>query len=291
MAVAAQGPTGLQAAPGAEQMGEVELALHVSAWPEGEFVRGLSGVAEAGFRSMETLSRIVAEYEDRVAVFQEMLSRQGVTLAAVETQLRPVTQENREEEIERCANVARFLRANRAELFVLKLPPWPAGSEGGQQSEAWKLAVETINQIGRRTIDLDVRTCILPDASTIAQSKKEVEKLLEETDPEFVRLCADFGFLGWAGISPHRFVKKYAGRIDYVNVRDVKKPKKTMSGPEAPKPSPFGKGVLKLSSLGKLLEAMNYSGWVTVVCPPGEPNPVATCREAGELVRCALGLA
>ena len=34
-------------------MGEVELAFHVSAWPEDEFVSGLAGITEAGFRAME----------------------------------------------------------------------------------------------------------------------------------------------------------------------------------------------------------------------------------------------
>jgi inosose dehydratase len=240
---------------------------------------------------METGAHVVAEYEDRVAVFQEMLSRQGVTLAAVETGLRPVTQENFEEEIERSANVGRFLRANRAEILVLKPPPWPPVETGGQSAESWKLAVETISQIGRRTIDLDVRTCISPDAGTVAQSKREVERLLEQTDPEFVRLCVDLGFLGWAGISAPHFVKKYAARIDYVHVRDLRKPRRFKSGPEAPKGAQFGKGVLKLASLTKLLESMDYSGWVTVVCPAGEPNPVPACRAAGELVRRALGLA
>ena len=84
-------------------MGEIELAFHVSAWPDEEFVMALAGIADAGFRAMECRANVVPDYEDRVQVFQEMLLQQNVTLAAIETGLRPVTAEILEEEIERCA--------------------------------------------------------------------------------------------------------------------------------------------------------------------------------------------
>jgi len=269
-------------------MGEVELALSASAWPEDEFVRGLAGISEAGFRAMEARASVVPEYEDRVLVFQEMLQREGVTLAAVGFQLRPITLETMEEEIERCANVARFLRANRSELLVLRPPPRRLE---GEDLEDWKLAIDAMNQVGRRTIDLDVRTCISPWAGTICESRREVDKLVDQTDPEFVRLCADLGFLAWAEMSAAHFFKRNASRIDYVRVHDVRKRRPRKGKPEAPKPAVFGKGVVKISSLARLVDSIDYSGWVTVECPGKKEDPVETCRAAGETARHVLGLA
>lgn len=267
-------------------MGEVELAFHISAWPEEEFVRGLSGVAEAGFRAIELTSAVVPQYEDRIAVFQEMLARQGVTLAAIEVKLRPITLEVLEEEIERCANVARFLRANRSELLVL-YPPEKKG--GGEDAEDWKLSVEAINQIGKRTLDLDVRTCLHPYAGTIGQTRRELERLLQQTEPEFVRICADAGFLTWIGISIPHFFKKYKDRIDYVHVQDIRKPSRQKEQ-KPPRQAVFGRGSVDLAALGRKLEASDYCGWVTVECPGPHQDPVAVAKAAGQVARRVLNL-
>jgi inosose dehydratase len=268
-------------------MGEIELAYHVAAWPEGDFVRALAGVSEAGYRAMEAGASVVPEYEDRVPVFQEMLTRQGVTLTAVETYLRPITLELLEEEIERCANVARFLKACRSELLVLHPPP---RRPEGDDPEDWKLAVEAINQIGRRTLDLDVRTCLHLAEGTIAEKQREVEKLLKQTDEDAVRVCADTGFLAWAGISAPHFFNKHKKRIDYVHLRDVKKPRKLKGGPSPLQTSVFGKGAVKMDAIARRLEAIDYSGWVTIECPGNEGDPVEVATTSREVARRVLSL-
>ena len=268
-------------------MGEIELACHVSAWPQGEFVMGLAGIAEAGFRAMEARANVVPEYEDRVQVFQEMLAQQGVTLAAIETDLRPITLEILEEEVERCANVARFLRANRAEILVLRPPP---RRNEGDDADDWKLACEAINQVGRRTLDLDVRTCITPGADTIAESRRETERLLESTDPEFVRMCLDASYLTWAGISPLHFGRKHGSRIDYVHLRDIRKPRTRKTKPQRPQPATFGKGAVKMKTISNLIDALDYNGWITLLCPGRHDTPVAVASGARAVARGVFGL-
>ena len=274
-------------------MGEIELAFHVSAWPEDEFVMGLAGIATAGFRAMEARANVVPQYEDRVPVFQEMLAQQGVTLAAIETGLRPITPETLEEEVERCANVARFLRANRAEMLVLYPPvrrPDRAGRPG-DDAENWKLSCEAINQLGRRTQDLDVRACITPAAGTIAQSKRETERLLENTDPEFVRMCLDASFLSWAGISPSHFGRKHASRIDYLRLQDIRKPRSRKTAPQPPQRAVFGKGYVNMKAVSRLIDALDYNGWITLLCPGPHNNPVEVAGAAHSVARCVFGLA
>jgi inosose dehydratase len=269
-------------------MGEVELAAHASAWPEDEFVRSLSEISDSGFRAMEARASVVPEYEDRVQVFKEMLAQSDVTLAAVETGLRPITLEILEEEVERCANVARFLRANGAELLVLRPP---TRRPEGDDAEDLKLAFEAVNQVGRRTLDLDVRTCIHPDCGTVAENRREVNRLLENTDPEFVRLCADVGFLAWAGISPASFFESFASRIDYIHFGDVKKPRPRKGRRERLKPATFGRGIVKFQTVSRQIEDMGYSGWITIEMPGLHKNPVRVAEEARETARTALGLA
>ncbi|MHC4200400.1 MAG: sugar phosphate isomerase/epimerase family protein [Planctomycetota bacterium] len=269
-------------------MGEVELAFHASAWPDDEFVQGLAGISRAGFQAMEARANVVPEYEDRVLVFQEMLAQQRVTLAAVETGLRPITLEILEEEVERCANVARFLRANGAELLVL-YPPLRRPE--GDDVEDLKLAFEAVNQVGRRTLDLDVRTCVHPEYGTIAETRREVDRLLSATESEFVRLCADVGFIKWSGMSSSSFFKKYGSRIDYVQFRDIRKREARKGRPQAPRSGVFGRGVVNLKTMAKQIESTGYSGWITLECPGKHDDPVAMAANAREVARDILKLA
>jgi len=268
-------------------MHEVELALHDSAWPDGEFVLSLAGVAAAGYRAIEVRSDVVPLYEDRVHVFQEMLAQQGVTLVAVETRLRPMTLDILEEEVERCANVARFLRANKAEILVLHPPE--RRSEGDEKDDMG-LAIEAMSQIGKRTLDLDVRTCVHPEYGTIAESKRTVEKVLALTDARHVRVCADVGFLTAAGMSVLHFLRKYKSRVDYIHLRDIRKPRARKRRPARPEPAQFGKGAVGIEAVAKVIEGIDYSGWVTVEIPGPVDNPVEAALSAREITRRALGL-
>lgn len=271
-------------------MGEIELALHAGAWPEDEFVRALDGAVAAGFRAIEIGEDLVPEYEDRVSVFQEMLSRQNVALAAISTRLRPVTAEVLEEEVERCANVARFLRANRSELLVLYPPPLRAS--GTYQPEDWMLAVEAITQIGGRSADLDVRTCLHPEPGTLIGSRREVDKIIELTDVDSIRLCLDTAFLRWAGITPQTFFKRHGSRVDYVHFRDIRKPGRFRAGrpPPLPKLAAFGRGAVNLRDFVKYMDKAKYNGWVTVELPGPLPDPVAAAAAARGVARKALNL-
>ena len=145
--------------------------------------------------------------------------------------------------------------------------------------------------MGRRTFDLDVRTCIHPDYGTIAEKRDELERLLKLTDPEYVHICADVGFLAWAGMASSHFFKKYGSRTDYVHFSDVRKPRSRKGRPQKPKPAVFGNGIVRFRTLARQLESAGYSGWITIDCPGAHEDPVGVARAARTVARDALNLA
>ncbi|MHC5057127.1 MAG: hypothetical protein ACYTKD_20815, partial [Planctomycetota bacterium] len=60
---------------------------------------------------------------------------------------------------------------------------------------------------------------------------------------------------------------------------------------ETLKPATFGRGIVRLQTVARQVEAMGYSGWVTIEVPGPHADPVGVVSEAREVARKVLGLA
>ena len=87
------------------------------------------------------------------------------------------------------------------------------------------------------------------------------------------------------------FFKSFASRIDYVQFRDVRKPRPRKGRPQELRPATFGRGAVRLQTVARQVEAMGYSGWVTIEVPGPHADPVSVASDAREVARKVLGLA
>ncbi len=58
---------------------------------------------------------------------------------------------------------------------------------------------------------------------TVVQNADEVERMMDNTDPEYVSLLFDTGHFAYCGEDPLEMVKKYADRIKHVHLKDIRK--------------------------------------------------------------------
>ena len=64
-------------------MADIEIACHTSAWGDEAFINALSDIERAGFKGIETTTGVVELFEDRVDVFNEILSQHKLRLVAI----------------------------------------------------------------------------------------------------------------------------------------------------------------------------------------------------------------
>ena len=57
---------------------------------------------------------------------------------------------------------------------------------------------------------------------TVVQSLAEVDRMMENTDPEYVSLLFDTGHFTYCGEDPLEVVKKYVHRIKHVHLKDIR---------------------------------------------------------------------
>ena len=98
-----------------------------------------------------------------------------------------------------------------------------------------------------------------------------LEKFLEHSDAQAMRLCVDVGFLHQAEIPMAKFIKENKKRIGAVHLRDIKPAtgKKKKGEDSKWQTVELGKGNLELEDFVDTLLAAEYSGWATVELEKG----------------------
>ena len=128
-------------------------------------------------------------------------------------------------------------------------------------------------------------------AGTCVQNENELNRLLSDTDPELVNLCADTGHLYFAGIDPVIFFKENMSRIKHIHFKDLRHDifnninfDKT-SFLNAVLKGVFtvpGDGCIDFNSISKVIIKSEYNGWVIVEAEqnPDIANPFEYARKS-----------
>jgi inosose dehydratase len=79
-----------------------------------------------------------------------------------------------------------------------------------------------VTELGRRLAEeFGLQVQYHPHADGHVDTQDTVERLLEETDPDYVNLCLDTGHISYCGGDNLELIRKYPDRIGYVHLKQV----------------------------------------------------------------------
>jgi inosose dehydratase len=167
--------------------------------------------------------------------------------------------------------------------------------------EQWGRMVEGLNLLGRMAAEEEMRLCYHHHMGTGVQTRAEVDRLMDDTDPEVVHLLFDTGHLYWAGDDPLDMARAYAHRIKHVHLKDIRKDvldrgmERKMSFLESVIEGAFtvpGDGVIDFEPIFRTLADAGYEGWLIVEAEqdPHKANPLEYAKKARTYLRQVTGL-
>lgn len=142
-------------------------------------------------------------------------------------------------------------------------------------SEAqWRTFAEGAGKVARAVMDrYGMRTVFHHHCGGYVETPREVEKLMELTDPGVLGLCLDMGHYAFGGGDPVEALEKYYPRIWHVHFKDFD----PRVGREAREKAydyftsvgkgvfcELGKGNVDFPSIVKKLHEKGYDGWIVV---------------------------
>lgn len=160
----------------------------------------------------------------------------------------------------------------------------------------WARFTGGLNKLGKIARDRGFKLCFHHHMGTVVQSAAETDRMMAETDPEHVFLCYDTGHFTFAGEDPLAMLRKYAGRVGHVHLKDMRRAVVDRVKPEgwsflkAVREGAFtvpGDGCVDFDPILRLLADAKYEGWLLVEAEqdPAKANPLEYAQKARAFIR------
>lgn len=249
-------------------MERIQLVCHADAWDMDDWPHALDAAANAGYFGVEGFENLYHDYFNRVEAGKLILTQRRLQLTALSGRGDLVFPDSRDEIIEECLRIAEFLQRLGAEHLVLE-----TGSRIVVENirHDFRVAAETLNELGKRCKDFNVNLCIQPRVGDRIQQEEEIDRILNEVDEREVFLCPNTGQLLRAEMNPTEILKIYGSCIKHIHLSDIPMPPLPDS-PEADRRTfcPPGQGIVEFEGVIDALQSIRYEGCATVRFDPGE---------------------
>ncbi|MBE6803526.1 MAG: myo-inosose-2 dehydratase [Ruminococcaceae bacterium] len=167
--------------------------------------------------------------------------------------------------------------------------------------EEWDMLCTGINKLGKVAKDMGIALCFHHHMGTVVQTAAEIDRMMENTDPELFGLLFDTGHLAYCGEDYMAVLKKHAKRIRHVHLKDIrpdvvaKVKAEKMSFLQGVRAGAFtvpGDGVIDFKPVFDVLEETGYEGYVLVEAEqdPAIANPFEYALKARKYINEVSGL-
>lgn len=157
--------------------------------------------------------------------------------------------------------------------------------------EEWDKLCDGLNRLGKLAAERGFKVCFHHHMGTGVQTIAETERLMDNTDKDYVFLCYDTGHFTFSGEDPLYILRKYPERIGHVHLKDVREAvlKKATEGKwsflKSVREGTFtvpGDGCVDFKSVFEELDKQGYEGWLLVEAEqdPARANPFRYAKMA-----------
>lgn len=294
---------------------KVKLGIAPIAWTnddlpdlgkENTFEQCVSEMALAGF----TGSEIGNKYPKDPAVLKKALELRGMQICNAWFSTFLTTKPFEETEVEFRKHVA-FLKEMGAK--VVGVSEQGHSIQGMQDvavfdnkyvlnDEEWKLLCDGLNRLGKISLEeYGIALTFHHHMGTVVQNADEVQRMMDNTDPQYVSLLFDTGHFAYCGVDPLEMVKTHINRIKHVHLKDIrpevvaKVKAEGLSFLQGVRLGTFtvpGDGCISFDEIFDVLKANDYQGYMLVEAEqdPAKANPLEYALKARAFIKEKTGL-
>lgn len=167
--------------------------------------------------------------------------------------------------------------------------------------DEWARLCDGVNRLGKVAKDMGISLTYHHHMGTVVQTAAEIDRLMENTDPELFSLLYDSGHLAYCGEDYIGVLKKYANRVKHVHLKDIrpeiidKVKEENLSFLEGVRLGTFtvpGDGAIDFGPIFDILADSGYEGYVLVEAEqdPAKANPFEYALKARKYIAEKAGL-
>ena len=154
------------------------------------------------------------------------------------------------------------------------------------------ITAKTANELGRYAKSKGITLCLHPHYGTCIFTGSDIDAFAELTDPEYVSLCIDTAQTRIAGMDPAGTIRKYAGRIGYIHLKDVdENALENAKGCDKMKTfRALGEGNISFTAVKDALGEIGYDGYLCVELDNPRIRNYQSAETSRKYIKTVLGL-
>jgi len=245
------------AAPG--RMRGIRFGYAAITWGNEER-KAIDDISSVGYPGIQFRANAVADFKP--AELKELLAQHHLTFVALSSGEVSLDQPEADQIAKHVAN-AQFLKDSGG-LYLQILDQLKSYPRSATPDECKRLG-KLLTELGKRTADLGIPLGYHNHLNTLSESPANLDLILENSDPKFVKLELDTAHYVAGGGDPVKAIDKYHDRLLFMHLKDVRDiPADT---PKARYPFEFvelGRGRVDLPGVFTALEKYKFRGWAIV---------------------------
>jgi inosose dehydratase len=246
----------LVAAPGDIQFGYAAIT-----W-QGQDRQAIEDVSAVGFKGIQLRTSALPEFGDKPAALKELLAKHRLTMVAFSSGNVRIDPQFEAEDIATHLKHARFVR-DVGGLFLQLTDTRPKRE---LTAADYQRLGRLMTEIGKRTADIGIPVAYHNHMNNIGERPEEVDRVLDATDPRYVKVLLDIAHYQQGGGDPMRAVRKFSDRILFLHIKDVQSPLPGNTGDpmRSYRFVELGRGKVDIKSVFTALNEVKFRGWAIV---------------------------
>ncbi len=261
-------------------------------WPRSKFDHALQTISRLGFKGVQLLGWTSDAFAGgKSGDLREQLSAlhlQPVTLSCSDLDLDPA---NLADVSEKFHSYATFFKQLNGRYLQMTDGGRPDAKYTATQIKAFG---QGMNQLGKIARDAGLAMGYHPHVGTLGETREGLGRVLDATDPRYVKLIADVAHLTLGGSDPAEVISTYRERLLFCHFKDIRKDAAELhqKNPDALRQTKFqfteiGAGIVNFPAIVRTFREIAFNGWVIVELDDSERRPGGP-DESAEMNKSAI---
>ncbi len=154
-------------------------------------------------------------------------------------------------------------------------PPRPDVED---EKQAVSNMARVMNAIGKVALEqYGIKVGVHPHVSALIENPRQIDQLMEETDPRYFHFAPDTAQLWMGGGDPVRIIDKYRQRLVYLHYKDLRAYHRGLAG-YLDNVIELGRGVVDFPAIHRILRSIGYKGWITIDLDNARISPLESAK-------------
>lgn len=240
--------------------------------------QAIQEISGLGFSGIQLRANAYTQFGQKPEELIRLLKDAKLTLPMYSSGNANINTGNDEAEISKHLESARFVKILGGNSIQITNSSRP--KTGKVSHEDLVRYATLLNEIGKRTAAIGIKTTYHNHMGQLGETPEEVDVILKNSDPKYVKLLLDIGHYQQGGGDPAAAIKKYKDRLDCLHIKDVK----DTADAKGYIFVELGQGRVNLPSVFAALKAINFNGYAIVELD-AVPVKGRTPLESGQITR------